>query len=151
MKTLVQFGAPANILVDGKPHLGTDRLVPLLRNFRQHLKGLGVCDITCGLITQLSIILSLTRPGIFQWHYFCKQVDIKFSTRLNDLIVENRQVVGVQVSDASHSPDFDNQELLCDGVVLAVGHSARDVYQMLLQHDVELVPKDFAVSLLYYF
>ncbi|CAL9065781.1 uncharacterized protein LOC135605282 isoform X2 [Musa acuminata AAA Group] len=115
MKTLVQFGAPANILVDGKPHLGTDRLVPLLRNFRQHLKGLGV--------------------------------DIKFSTRLNDLIVENRQVVGVQVSDASHSPDFDNQELLCDGVVLAVGHSARDVYQMLLQHDVELVPKDFAVGL----
>ncbi|KAK3138772.1 hypothetical protein QOZ80_5AG0373260 [Eleusine coracana subsp. coracana] len=42
MKTLVQFGAPPNILVDGKPHLGTDKLVPLLRNFRQHLTELGV-------------------------------------------------------------------------------------------------------------
>ncbi|GJN14405.1 hypothetical protein PR202_gb01228 [Eleusine coracana subsp. coracana] len=42
MKTLVQFGAPPNILVDGKPHLGTDKLVPLLRSFRQHLTELGV-------------------------------------------------------------------------------------------------------------
>ncbi|TVU19370.1 hypothetical protein EJB05_35515, partial [Eragrostis curvula] len=42
MKTLVQFGAPPSILVDGKPHLGTDKLVPLLRNFRHHLRELGV-------------------------------------------------------------------------------------------------------------
>lgn len=42
MKTLVHFGAPENILIDGKPHLGTDRLVPLLRNFRQNLQDLGV-------------------------------------------------------------------------------------------------------------
>lgn len=42
MKTLVHFGAPKNILINGKPHLGTDRLVPLLRNFRQHLQRLGV-------------------------------------------------------------------------------------------------------------
>lgn len=45
MKTLVQFGAPKNILIDGKPHLGTDRLVPLLRNFRRHLQDLGVSFI----------------------------------------------------------------------------------------------------------
>jgi uncharacterized FAD-dependent dehydrogenase len=42
MRTLVQFGATKQILIDGKPHLGTDRLVPLLRNFRQHLQDLGV-------------------------------------------------------------------------------------------------------------
>lgn len=45
METLVQFGAPEGILVNGKPHLGTDRLVPLLRNFRQHLLKLGVSNI----------------------------------------------------------------------------------------------------------
>lgn len=44
METLVHFGAPEGILVDGKPHLGTDRLIPLLRNFRQHLQNLGVSD-----------------------------------------------------------------------------------------------------------
>lgn len=42
MKTLVRFGAPESILIDGKPHLGTDRLIPLLRNFRQHLQDVGV-------------------------------------------------------------------------------------------------------------
>ncbi|KAG8085573.1 hypothetical protein GUJ93_ZPchr0010g9037 [Zizania palustris] len=42
MKTFVHFGAPPNILVDGKPHLGTDKLIPLLQNFRHHLEELGV-------------------------------------------------------------------------------------------------------------
>ncbi|XP_077222346.1 FAD/NAD(P)-binding oxidoreductase family protein [Tasmannia lanceolata] len=116
MRTLLHFGAPPNILVDGKPHLGTDRLIPLLRNFRKHLQGLGV--------------------------------KIQFGTRLDDLLVENRRVVGVKVSDARdelHSGG--DQKLAFDAVVLAVGHSARDAYQMLLEHNVSLVPKDFAVGL----
>ena len=32
-----RFGAPASILVDAKPHIGTDRLVVVLRNIRKHL------------------------------------------------------------------------------------------------------------------
>ncbi|KAJ0881334.1 putative FAD dependent protein [Helianthus annuus] len=115
MKTLVRFGAPESILIDGKPHLGTDRLVPLLRNFRQHLQDLGV--------------------------------NIRFGTRVDDLIVENGCVVGVNVSDSSGSSQFSSEKLGFDAVVLAVGHSARDVYQMLLSHNMELVPKDFAVGL----
>ncbi|CAL5328257.1 unnamed protein product [Camellia sinensis] len=115
MKTLVHFGAPKNILVDGKPHLGTDRLVPLLRNFRQHLQGLGV--------------------------------NIRFGTRVDDLLVENGSVVGVKISDSSNNLKFDSQKLGCDAVVLAVGHSARDIYQMLLSHDMNLCLKDFSVGL----
>ncbi|KAF8400493.1 hypothetical protein HHK36_013791 [Tetracentron sinense] len=114
MKTLVHFGAPRNILVDGKPHLGTDRLIPLLRNFRQHLQRLGVT--------------------------------IKFGMRVDDLIVENAQVVGVKVSDTGHELHSDSKMLGYDAVVLAVGHSARDIYQMLLSHKVDLVPKDFSVG-----
>ncbi|CAN1809353.1 Uncharacterized protein Cbei_0202 [Linum perenne] len=113
MKTLVHFGAPENILVDGKPHLGTDRLIPLLRNFRQHLLELGV--------------------------------SIKFGTRVDDLIVENLRVTGVKVSDSLNQ--LAQQKFGYDAVLLAVGHSARDVYKMLLSHNVDLVPKDFAVGL----
>ncbi|XP_078173443.1 FAD/NAD(P)-binding oxidoreductase family protein [Carex rostrata] len=117
LRTLVQFGAPPNILVDGKPHLGTDKLVPLLRNFRHYLLDLGV--------------------------------DIKFNTRLDDLVVENNQVKGVVVSNSKNEPgrSSDQEKLLFDAVVLAVGHSARDVYNMLLQHNIEMVPKIFAVGL----
>lgn len=115
MKTLVRFGAPESILVDGKPHLGTDRLIPLLRNFRQHLQELGV--------------------------------NIRFGTRVDDLIIENGHVVGVNVSDSSGRLESSCEKLGFDAVVLAVGHSARDVYQMLLSHNIELIPKDFAVGL----
>lgn len=115
LKTLVNFGAPENILFDGKPHLGTDRLVPLLRNFRQHLQRLGV--------------------------------DIRFGTRVDDLLVENGNVVGVEVYESGSNSKFNSQKLGCDAVVLAVGHSARDIYQMLLSHNTILVPKEFSVGL----
>ncbi|GAB4853642.1 hypothetical protein Ancab_017833 [Ancistrocladus abbreviatus] len=115
MKTLVYFGAPENILVDGKPHLGTDRLIPLLRSFRNHLRTLGV--------------------------------SIKFGTRVDDLLVEDAIVKGVKVSDSTKNLLSEREELGFDAVVLAVGHSARDVYEMLLSYNVDLMPKDYAVGL----
>ncbi|CAL9227497.1 unnamed protein product [Arabidopsis halleri] len=115
LKTLVRFGAPDNILVNGKPHLGTDKLVPLLRNFRHYLQSAGVT--------------------------------IKFGTRVDDLLVEDSRVVGVRVSDSTDQLQSTSQNLKFDAVVLAVGHSARDTYEMLHSRNVELTPKDFAVGL----
>ncbi|KAL9271807.1 hypothetical protein AKJ16_DCAP25925 [Drosera capensis] len=115
LKTLVRFGAPESILVDGKPHLGTDRLVPLLRSLRQHLQALGV--------------------------------SIKFGTRVDDLLVEGEVLKGVKVSNCTGDLVSEKHELGFDSTVLGVGHSARDVYEMLLSHNVELVPKDFAINM----
>ncbi|KAJ6296124.1 hypothetical protein OIU78_024040 [Salix suchowensis] len=42
---------------------------------------------------------------------------------------------------------LDCHKLGFDAVILAVGHSARDIYHMLLSHDIDLIPKDFAVGL----
>jgi len=44
---LHELGAPDSVLVAGKPHLGTDRLVRILRAFRHRLQSLGV-DIRFG-------------------------------------------------------------------------------------------------------
>ncbi len=38
----VRFGADPNILIDAHPHLGTDRLVRIIRNMREHLIASGV-------------------------------------------------------------------------------------------------------------
>lgn len=65
---------------------------------------------------------------------------------MDDLLIEDGQVVGVRVSDSRDSLQLNSQKWGYDAVVLAVGHSARDIYQMLLSHNVALVPKDFAVS-----
>ena len=43
-KTFVEFGAPPEILQMGKPHLGTDRMVKILRNARYGLEKMG-CEI----------------------------------------------------------------------------------------------------------
>lgn len=37
LETLHRFGAPDTVLFDAKPHIGTDRLVVVLRNMRRHL------------------------------------------------------------------------------------------------------------------
>lgn len=74
------------------------------------------------------------------------QVNIKFGSRVDDLLIENGKLVGVKVSDSSVRSPINCQNYKCDAVILAVGHSARDVYQMLLSHNLELIPKDFAVS-----
>jgi uncharacterized FAD-dependent dehydrogenase len=41
LQTLVDFGAPSNILWEGAPHLGTDNLVRLLRSMRHRMEELG--------------------------------------------------------------------------------------------------------------
>ncbi|XP_073132868.1 uncharacterized protein [Henckelia pumila] len=114
LKTLIHFGAPYSILVDGKPHLGTDRLIPLLRSFRLYLQKLGVT--------------------------------VRFGTRVDDLLVKDGCVVGVKTSDSREGASC-CEELRCDAVVLAVGHSARDTFQMLLSHNVDVVQKEFSVGL----
>ena len=42
LETLHRFGAPDTVLYEAKPHIGTDRLVVVLRNLRRHLHERGV-------------------------------------------------------------------------------------------------------------
>jgi len=42
LHSFVRFGAREDILVDAHPHLGTDKLVRIVRNMRNHLLALGV-------------------------------------------------------------------------------------------------------------
>ncbi|MDQ6981743.1 MAG: NAD(P)/FAD-dependent oxidoreductase [Mariprofundus sp.] len=42
LHTFVRFGARSDILIDAHPHLGTDKLVHIVRQMRQHLLSLGV-------------------------------------------------------------------------------------------------------------
>lgn len=51
--------------------------------------------------------------------------------------------MGVKVSDSKDKQKLDCQKLGFDAVILAVGHSARDIYHMLLSHDIDLMPKYF--------
>lgn len=61
-----------------------------------------------------------------------------FETRLDDLDLNGNRITGVQLSNGS--------ELKTDFLILAIGHSARDTYQMLHERGVKISPKPFSVG-----
>ncbi len=64
---------------------------------------------------------------------------ICFNTRLVDLVIARQQLAGVLTSTGD--------ELPCGQLVLAIGHSARDTYSMLVQNGLTMIPKPFAIGL----
>ena len=55
LRILVDNGAPSRILVDGKPHLGTDRLVRILRSIRDRLVSKGAKILFNTTVVDISI------------------------------------------------------------------------------------------------
>ncbi len=63
--------------------------------------------------------------------------EVHFATKVTDLIIENGEVKGVTVADGS---------TFLGPVILATGHSARDVYRMLHSRGVGMEPKGLAIG-----
>jgi hypothetical protein len=64
--------------------------------------------------------------------------EIRFSTRVDDILRDGEQLTGVRLHDGS--------ELHSRYVVLAVGHSARDTFEMLFKRGVYIEAKPFSVG-----
>lgn len=105
LNEFVSLGADPDISYSSRPHIGTDILVNVVKNFRKKIISLG---------------------GVF-----------KFREKVIDLIINGDKAIGVKT---------DRGEYLCDGIVLAIGHSARDTYRMLISRGVFTEAKAFAVG-----
>ena len=67
---------------------------------------------------------------------------VYFNTKLTELLIENEHVVGIRA--VNH---IDNKEMELHGpVILATGHSARDVYRYLKDQHIEIAAKGIAVG-----
>lgn len=64
--------------------------------------------------------------------------EVRFQTRADSIIIEDKEVRGVLTSDG--------EEIKTDSVILATGHSARDVYRNLHRDGVRLEAKGLAVG-----
>ncbi|MBI1939050.1 MAG: FAD-binding protein [Ignavibacteriales bacterium] len=64
--------------------------------------------------------------------------EIHFNSRATDFIVEQNKVKGVVVND--------EKEFLFDAVILATGHSARDIFYLLNKKGIKLEAKSFAMG-----
>lgn len=64
--------------------------------------------------------------------------EVRFSSKVTDLILDNSNIKGVIVND--------DEKIVSDIVVLAIGHSARDTFQMLYNNKVHIKQKPFAIG-----
>ncbi|WP_022951696.1 NAD(P)/FAD-dependent oxidoreductase [Leucothrix mucor] len=64
--------------------------------------------------------------------------EIRFNARVDDLDIENGQITGLTLSTGEH--------IKSKHIALAVGHSARDTFEMLLKKDVYIEAKPFSVG-----
>ncbi len=64
--------------------------------------------------------------------------EFRFNTKLTDIKVENGELKSIILND--------NEEIETNACILAIGHSARDTFEMLNRHNIEMMPKAFAVG-----
>ncbi len=68
--------------------------------------------------------------------------EFRFSTQLVDLQIE----AGVLRGMVTEHPERGREEVACEHLVLALGHSARDTFEMLVSRGVHAVAKPFSVG-----
>ena len=64
--------------------------------------------------------------------------EVRFNTQVTGLKVDGDKIVGLKTAEG--------EEIACDAVVLAIGHSARDTFEMLDAMGVPMEPKPFAMG-----
>ena len=64
--------------------------------------------------------------------------EIRFQSRVEDIHIENRKVQGVTLASGEY--------IASNYIVLAVGHSARDTFEMLFSRGVYIEPKPFSIG-----
>ena len=106
LKMFVAHGADENILIDARPHIGTNKLPQIITAMRETILNAGG--------------------------------EILFDTKVTALLVEFGKIKGVKLANG--------EKLTSDAVILATGHSARDVFEMLHHQNILIEAKPFALG-----
>ncbi len=64
--------------------------------------------------------------------------EVRFESHVTDIVIENNSVHGVILANG--------ERIATDHVILAVGHSARDTFEMLHRRGVHIEPKPFSIG-----
>lgn len=132
LEAFVEAGAPADILVDAKPHIGTDLLVGVVRNLRRAIEEAGG---EVRFLTRLDGLVledgAADRPGVAGAAKGAGGEDGEARVTAVRLVDERTGAAEVFATDC---------------VVLACGHSARDTFQMVCEAGADMARKPFAVG-----
>lgn len=82
---------------------------------------------------KLPHIIVAMREAIIEWGG-----EVHFETKVTDILIENKQVKGLELNH--------HEKRMFEDVVLATGHSARDIFELLHKRGVHLEAKGFALG-----
>ncbi len=68
--------------------------------------------------------------------------EFRFENKLENIIIENGKISSIKVKCADEESYF----MTADKLILAIGHSARDTFEMLYKNNVEIIQKPFSVG-----
>lgn len=106
LQVFVDHGANPDILIDARPHIGTNKLPQIISSIREQI---------------------INRGG-----------EVRFDAKLTDIIIDQGKTKGVVINA--------NEEIFANHVILATGHSARDIYQLLAKKNCLIEAKPFALG-----
>ncbi|MCA9616084.1 MAG: FAD-dependent oxidoreductase, partial [Myxococcales bacterium] len=106
LRAFVAYGANPDILVDARPHIGTNKLPGVVTAMREHLESAGV--------------------------------EVLFETRVDAIATAGGRATGVVLSDG--------RVLEARAVIVAPGHSARDVQRFVADAGARVTFKSFAIG-----
>ncbi len=106
LQIFVSHGASEDILIDARPHIGTNKLPHIITAIRETILNAGG--------------------------------EVHFDCKVTDFIVQFGRIKGVIVND--------EHEFQSDAVILATGHSARDIYELLHHKGITVEAKPFALG-----
>lgn len=106
LQVFVDHGAEQDIMIDARPHIGTNKLPHIITSIKETILNAGG--------------------------------EVMFDTQMTDIITEFGKVKGIEVN-------FEDK-ILAEHIILATGHSARDVYELLNRKNILIEAKPFALG-----
>ncbi len=128
LETLVAAGAPRSILWDAKPHVGSDILPIVVENLAARIRALG------GEIRFRTKLVDIERAG-------------SSSGAIRGITVEEHPGTWYSARCGGMGVEAPSTERIpCNQLILACGHSARDVFELLVRRGFAVERKTFAMG-----
>lgn len=109
LRMLVEAGADPEILYEAHPHIGSNKLPPIIAKLRQTIE---------------------SRGG-----------QVRFDSFVTDILLKGegeRKITGLEING--------REKIETDTVIIATGHSARDIFELLIACDIYVEAKPFALG-----
>jgi len=106
LQVFVDHGAEKDILIDARPHIGTNKLPHIITGIKETILNAGG--------------------------------EVYFDSQMTDILIESGQLKGIEINF--------QDKIFAEDLILATGHSARDVYELLNRKNILIEAKPFALG-----